>query len=147
MGGRCRQTYTLQAQDILQRFKTCSNRWPGLAAMALHAGSSPFTPPWNHGPVVHEQGFSVFIFVSNWEQNHPAGLKIPTGPSSILEHCGLAKMSAPFLIHTQLSPRGCSFTLLIHIHTNHLSLSLPQKYPCKIQVPPHGLQNPFLWRH
>lgn len=57
---------------------------------ALHV-----TPPWNHGPVVHEQGFSGFVFVPNWEQNHPAGLKIPVGPASILERCGVAKMGAP----------------------------------------------------
>lgn len=57
---------------------------------ALHV-----TPPWNHGPVVHEQGFSGFVFVPNWEQNHPAGLKIPAGPASILERCGVAKMGAP----------------------------------------------------
>lgn len=55
-----------------------------------------FTPPWNRGPVVHEQGFSGLVFVSNWEQNHPAGLKIPGGPCSILERCGCAKMGAPF---------------------------------------------------
>lgn len=109
---------------------------------ALHS-----TPPRNHGPGVHEQGLSMFIFASNWEQNHPGGLKIPKGPSSISELYGLAKMGAPFQsthgFPREAAPSRCLFTST----QTTCHFSLPQKHPGKIQVPPHGLQNPFLWKH
>lgn len=39
-------------------------------------------------------------------------------------------------------PRGppCHASRLTHGPTNHLSLSLPWRYPCQIRVPPHGLR-------
>lgn len=128
---RRRQTHTLQAQDILQPVPNTLTGGPAWQPWHLVLAALHLTPPWNHGPVVHEQGFSGFVFVSNWEQNHP-DRKSQRDPAASWSTAGLPKWVLHSNPHTAFPER-----LLLHAAYSH-----PHKPPVTFPPTEISLQDP-----